>query len=100
MSSKRLDTISDYARHGYRLRVECRSCQRVADIHPMEISLLCQRRNWSWQIVVIGPGLRCSKCSNRDVLARIVTLWPILISGSQDHKIDHANKKENIEGIR
>ena len=63
MSSKRLDTISDYSRHGYKLQMECRSCQRVAIIHPMEIALLCQRRNWSRQIVVIGRSLRCSKCS-------------------------------------
>ena len=69
MSSKRLDTISDYARHGYMLRVECRSCQRVAIIHPMEISLLCQRRNWSRQIAVVERRLRCSKCGSRDVRA-------------------------------
>jgi len=69
MSSKRLDTISDYARHGYTLRVECRSCQRVAIIHPMEISLLCQRRNWSRQIAFVERRLRCSKCGSRDVRA-------------------------------
>ena len=100
MSSKRLDKISDYARHGYMLRVECRSCQRVAIIHPMEIALLCQCRSWSRQIAQVERRLRCSKCSSRDVLAGIVTLWLILISGSQDHKIDHANNKEKIEGIR
>ena len=58
MSSKRLETISDYARHGYMLRVDCRSCQRVVIIHPMEITLLCQRRNWSRQIAVVERRLR------------------------------------------
>ena len=65
MSSKRLDTISDYARHGYMLRVECRSCHRVAIIHPMEIALLCQRRNWSRQIALVERRLRCSKCGGQ-----------------------------------
>ena len=74
MSSKRLDTISDYARHGYMLRVECRSCQRVAIIHPMEIALLCQRRNWSRQIAVVERRLRCSKCGGRDVRAGVLTV--------------------------
>ena len=67
MSSKRLDAINDYTRAGYRLRVDCRGCNRVVVIDPLEIVLLCQRRNWSKQIGEIERRLRCSKCGSRDV---------------------------------
>lgn len=67
MSSKRLDTISDFTRHGYRLRVDCKACGRLAIIDPLEITMLCQRRNWSKQIGAVEQQLRCSKCGSRDV---------------------------------
>jgi len=69
MSSKRLDTIFDYSRHGYMLRVECHAYQRVAIIHPIEIAPLCQRRNWSRKIAQVERRLRCSKCGSREVRA-------------------------------
>ena len=67
MSSKRLDTISDYTRHGYTLRADCRACKRLAIIDPLEITMLCQRRQWSKQIAAVERLLRCSKCGSRDV---------------------------------
>jgi hypothetical protein len=67
MNSKRPDTISDYTRHGYTLRVDCRACKRLAIIDPLKITLLCQRRNWSKQIGAVERRLRCSSCGSRDV---------------------------------
>ncbi|OBX18812.1 hypothetical protein A9995_09615 [Erythrobacter sp. QSSC1-22B] len=67
MSSKRLDTISDYSRHGFTLRVDCRVCRRLAIIDPRTITLLCQQRQWSKQIAAVEGRLRCSKCGSRDV---------------------------------
>jgi Zn finger protein HypA/HybF involved in hydrogenase expression len=67
MSSKRLDTISDFTRHGYSLRVDCRSCKRLVIIDPRKITLLCQRRNWSRQLAAVERRLRCSQCGSRDV---------------------------------
>ena len=67
MSSKRLAAINDYTRAGYRLHVDCRGCNRVVVIDPLEIVLLCQRRKWSKQIGEIERRLRCSKCGSRDV---------------------------------
>ena len=67
MSSKRLDTISDFSRHGYTLRVDCRTCKRLAIIDPLEITLLCLRRQWSKQIAAVERRLRCSICGGRDV---------------------------------
>ena len=53
-----LGLLAEQQFSAYMLRVECRSCQRVVIIHPMEISLLCQRRNWSRQIAVVERRLR------------------------------------------
>ena len=67
MSSKRLDAISDYHRHGYMLRVDCKGCGRVAIVEPWQIVELCQRRGWSRQMGQVERRLRCSKCGSRSV---------------------------------
>lgn len=53
MSSKRLETIADYTSHGYTLRVDCLKCRRVAVINPLALTLRCQERGWSKQIVAV-----------------------------------------------
>jgi len=67
MSSKRLDTIADFARHGYRLRVDCLSCKRVAIIEPRQIVELCSKRGWSRDMRAVERRLRCSACGSREV---------------------------------
>ena len=67
MSSKRLDAINDYARAGYKLRVDCRGCSRVVIMEPLELMMTCQRRGWSMQMGQIERRLRCSECGSRDV---------------------------------
>lgn len=66
MSSKRLDTIADFSRHGYALRVDCLRCRRVAILNPLEIVMLCQQRGWSKQIAAVEARLRCSQCGRRE----------------------------------
>ena len=67
MSSKRLDAINDYNRAGYRLRIDCRGCNRVVVMEPLELMMTCQRRGWSMQVAQIEHRLCCSKCGSRDV---------------------------------
>ena len=38
MSSKRLDKISDYARHGYAAKAECRECGNSAKLDAQALS--------------------------------------------------------------
>jgi hypothetical protein len=66
MSSKRLDTMADYSRHGYALSVDCRHCRRIAVLNPLSIVLLCQKRGWSKQMSALEGRLRCSRCGSRD----------------------------------
>jgi hypothetical protein len=67
MGSKRLDAISDYHRHGFRLRIDCRACGRVAIVDPLEIVEQCRARGWSRQMPAIERRLRCSRCGGREV---------------------------------
>ena len=67
MSSKRLDKISDYARHGYAISVQCRSCGHSAKLDARAISDEAVKRNLSRDIGAIERRLRCQKCSKRDV---------------------------------
>ena len=67
MSSKRLDKISDYARHGYAITVECRSCGHSAKLDARAISDGAVKRNLSRDIGAIELRLRCQKCGKRDV---------------------------------
>ena len=67
MSSKRLDDIGDFRRHGYTLRVDCLTCKRVAVLDPTAIVELCQRNRWSRQMASVERRLRCSTCKSKDV---------------------------------
>ena len=39
MGSKRLDSISDYSRHGFNLRVVCQGCGRAAVLDSLALSM-------------------------------------------------------------
>ena len=60
MSSKRLDSIADYAGHRFRLRVDCLGCKRLAIIEPRVIVEMYSKRGWSrdMQAVERGCGVR------------------------------------------
>lgn len=66
MSSKRLDKISDYARHGYAMTVQCRSCGHSAKLDARVISGEAVKRNLSRDIGAIEKRLRCQKCGKRE----------------------------------
>ena len=64
MVSKRLDSIADYARHGLRLRVECR-CGRVVLLDASKLMLDCHRRGRSKVVVQLAGRLRRGDCGER-----------------------------------
>lgn len=65
MGSKRLDKISDYARHGFDLQVTCK-CGHKAKIDAKALTKRLHERRRSLQMILIAPHLRCSKCGYRD----------------------------------
>lgn len=64
MGSKRLESMADFARHQYMLRVDC-DCGRVALMNPHKIIAECQKRRISYRLEVVAARLRCEKCGRR-----------------------------------
>ena len=67
MGTKRLDTISAYARHGFNLQVKCRGCGRVAVIDARALSISCTAASLSRDMGAIRRRLRCQGCGGREV---------------------------------
>lgn len=67
MSSKRLDSISDYPRHGYDLRVTCRACGRVGVIDALALTMRLSKSNKSKWMPYVESRPKCSDCGLRDL---------------------------------
>ena len=67
MGSKRLDSLGDFHRQGYRLRVDCLSCNRVAILAPLPLLQRCHAEGASHQLGAVKRRLRCSSCGGRKV---------------------------------
>ncbi len=67
MSSKRLDKISDYRRHGYHLRIKCLHCKRNVIIDPAEIMHICLSQGKSQMTDAVIRRLRCAECGSRRI---------------------------------
>lgn len=67
MGSKRLDSLADYHRHGYSLRLDCLTCKRVVIKNPLPILQLCRERGWSKDMAFVTARLRCGECGSREV---------------------------------
>lgn len=64
MGSKRLESLSDFARHGYLLRIDC-DCGRVVLADPRKIIAACQARGISYTLAEVAGRLRCEKCGRK-----------------------------------
>ena len=64
MTSKRLDTLSDFARHGYGLRIDC-ECGRVVLADPHKIIRACQKQRISYRLDAVAGRLRCERCGRK-----------------------------------
>ena len=67
MGSRRLDTIADYNRHGYRLRVDCLACKRTVILEPLPILTRCHVKKWSYRIEAIAERMVCAECGSKRV---------------------------------
>lgn len=63
MSSKRLSSLIDYARHEYKLRRDCEIGRTTAD--PRAVLQLCNERRWRHMLDGLAATLRCSQCGRR-----------------------------------
>ena len=67
MGSKRLDSLSDFTRHRYRLRADCLRCKRVTILDPLVLIQRCQSKGWSYQIGSVADRMVCAECGSRNV---------------------------------
>lgn len=72
MGSKRLDSIGDYARHGFDLQVWCK-CGHKAKIDADALTQRLHKQGRSLMMMFVEPLLRCSKCGRKDV--RCGPIW-------------------------
>ena len=70
MSSKRLETLSVFARHGYLLWIEC-ECRRVKMADPHKIIAVCPARRVSYRLQTVAAHLRCERCGRKAWRARL-----------------------------
>lgn len=67
MSSKRLDSLSDFTRHRYRLRADCLRCEKVTIMDPMPLLMRCQAKGWSYRLAAVADRMDCAECGSRQV---------------------------------
>jgi hypothetical protein len=77
MGSKRLDSISDYSRHGFNLRVVCQGCGRAAVVDSLALSMARSQAGKSRDMGAVQRDLKCSACGLRDVKCGPVELLPV-----------------------
>ena len=64
MGRAKLDSINEFARHGYKVRVSCR-CGRKVDWSPFEMIVMLQKRRLPYEVERLEPKLRCGFCGAR-----------------------------------
>ena len=67
MGSKRLDSLADFVRHKYRLRVECLPCRRVVFLEPLTLLSKFQARGWSYMLGSVERHLVCAECGGKSL---------------------------------
>ena len=65
MARHKLDSVSDFARRGYNLRIRCPGCERVIDASAVEMLQELHRRRVSRQIEAMEHRMRCQTCGHR-----------------------------------
>lgn len=64
MSSKRLSSLSNLARYGYKLRIDC-GCGRVVMLEPRALLLRSHALDLPRTLNGLAERLRCSRCGKR-----------------------------------
>lgn len=67
VGSKRLDSIDDYHRHGFRVQVECKQCCRLVILAPLPILMRCVEKRWSRRLEAVAKRMVCAECGSRRV---------------------------------
>ena len=76
MGRHHLESLSVFARRGYKLRIACRSCRHIMDASVIEMMSELHRRNLNLNIDAIERQAKCSKCGERKaVITAVMIEW-------------------------
>ena len=68
MGRIKLDTITDFTRHGYDVKVTCEACGKVTHWVAVELAMELHRRKKSTQIESVERLMRCRACGKRQAV--------------------------------
>ena len=65
MVRHRLDSVNDFARQGYNLRIRCRVCDHVVDASAIEMMGELHKRRLGFSIEKLEDNMKCRACGWR-----------------------------------
>jgi len=65
MGRIKLDTITDFSRHGYDVKVTCEACGKVSHWVAVELAMELSHRRKSLRIEAVEPLMKCTACGER-----------------------------------
>ena len=60
-----LDSVNDFARNGYNLRISCNGCGRVKEANAVEMMLELNRRRAALSIASLEERAKCRECGHK-----------------------------------
>ena len=65
MVRHKLDSVNEYARRGYNLRISCGGCGRVIEANAVEMMVQLNRRRASLSIASLEERAKCRECGHK-----------------------------------
>lgn len=65
MVRHKLDSVNDFTRKGYNLRITCNRCSRVVEANAIEMMLELNQRRAPLSILTIEERAKCRECGHR-----------------------------------
>lgn len=64
----KLETLSDFARHNYKVRVTCQTggCGRMVDHNASQFAIDCAKKGYPARVSELEPRLTCGWCMKRN----------------------------------
>lgn len=65
MGRFKLETLSDFSRHGYEVRIVCLECRHSSDRNPIILQQQVHQRGLSQRIDRLERALKCTRCGKK-----------------------------------
>ena len=68
MVRHKLDSVNEFARRGYNLRITCEGCERVVEANTVELMIELNRRRVPLSIASLEERAKCRECGHRGAM--------------------------------